>query len=394
MKMQIFGRLRLYDQNESVNESDFHSNKLVKLLAYIILHRDRQLTHQELIEVFWEDERSKNPEGALKNLVYRLRTQLRVFGDTEYILTFPGVYQWNPRVKVETDYEQFEQTVKKMRTEKNTEKRKLLCEEAIKIYSKDVSASIASEYWMVSVLTYYKLMYMETVRVLAGIYGQEQRWDELDALCWKTMPVDSLDEEIHYWLIKSQIGKKNYDRALEYYENAKKVFYDNLGIRQVVRFEEVYEEILAMSDNRKADLKGILGAVCEDSPPKEAFLCEYPVFREIYRIEARRIKRTGIAEYFMLITIKKMGKGNADTADTSIKAGMQILEDLLRRTLRIGDVAARCSTTQFVLLLPNCNYESALIVAERIENKFRSAAGKRRLMLQFEMEELSAETQM
>ena len=107
-------------------------------------------------------------------------------------------------------------------------------------------------------------------------------------------------------------------------------------------------------------------------------------------MEARRMKRTGIAEYLLLITVKKTGSARSDVADDSIKAGMQILETLLKKTLRVGDVAARYSTVQYVLLLPNCDYESALIVAERIEGKFRSAAGKRRLMLHFEMEELAS----
>lgn len=73
---------------------------------------------------------------------------------------------------------------------------------------------------------------------------------------------------------------------------------------------------------------------------------------------------------------------------------MQILEDILRNTLRIGDVAAKYSATQYVLLLPNCNYESALQVSERLDKKFRSAAGKRRLQLHFELEALLASGEM
>lgn len=164
----------------------------------------------------------------------------------------------------------------------------------------------------------------------------------------------------------------------------------NLGIRQVARFDEIYEEILELSSNRRSDIKGLLGSVCEKEKPRESFLCEYSVFREIYRMEARRVKRTGIAEYLILISIRKNGSRKTDGADGSVKEGMQILEQILKNTLRIGDVAARYSSTQFALLLPNCNYESALLVLERLDKKFRSAAGKRRLLLHFELEALLA----
>ena len=102
------------------------------------------------------------------------------------------------------------------------------------------------------------------------------------------------------------------------------------------------------------------------------------------------MKRTGIAEYLILISVKKSGSRQLDSVDATVKAGMQILEQILKSTLRIGDVAAKYSATQYVLLLPTCNYESALLVAERIDKKFRSAAGKRRLLLHFELEALSA----
>lgn len=70
MQMNIFGGFSLSDGLVSVNESTLHSNKLNRLLIYILLHRDRDLSHQELIDTFWQEEHSRNPEGALKNLVY------------------------------------------------------------------------------------------------------------------------------------------------------------------------------------------------------------------------------------------------------------------------------------------------------------------------------------
>ena len=103
MQMNIFGGFSLSDGLVSVNESTLHSNKLNRLLIYILLHRDRDLSHQELIDTFWQEEHSRNPEGALKNLVYRLRSELRVFGTQELILTLPGAYRWNPEVRLQTD---------------------------------------------------------------------------------------------------------------------------------------------------------------------------------------------------------------------------------------------------------------------------------------------------
>lgn len=395
MQMNIFGGFSLSDGQVSVNESTLHSNKLNRLLIYILLHRDRDLSHQELIDTFWQEEHSRNPEGALKNLVYRLRSELRVFGTQELILTLPGAYRWNPGVRLQTDYEEMDALTEAVKKEDMPERKRYLAEKAIALYKKEAPFRASQESWLLSRLTYYRLQYLETVKVLCGIYEKEQEWDAIERVTTQALDVDGLDEDLHYWRIKSQIGAQNYEQALQYYDYGKKLFYDHLGIRDVERFHEIYNDILSLSTNQMSDISSLVDSVTEKEEPREVFVCEYPVFREIYRVEARRIRRTGIAEYMLLITMKSSStsKSDAQSLEERIRIGMQILEDLLKRTLRAGDVVAQYSNTQYVVLLPACNYESTGLVADRIECLFRTEAGKRRLVLQFEVEEVFTATE-
>ena len=354
MQMNIFGGFSLSDGQVSVNESTLHSNKLNRLLIYILLHRDRDLSHQELIDTFWQEEHSRNPEGALKNLVYRLRSELRVFGTQELILTLPGAYRWNPEVRLQTDYEEMDALTEAVKKEDMPERKRYLAEKAIALYKKEAPFRASQESWLLSRLTYYRLQYLETVKVLCGIYEKEQEWDAIERVTTQALDVDGLDEDLHYWRIKSQIGAQNYEQALQYYDYGKKLFYDHLGIRDVERFHEIYNDILSLSTNQMSDISSLVDSVTEKEEPREVFVCEYPVFREIYRVEARRIRRTGIAEYMLLITMKSSStsKSDAQSLEERIRIGMQILEDLLKRTLRAGDVVAQYSNTQYVVLRP------------------------------------------
>ena len=391
MKMQLFGTFVLYGQDKALDENRLHSNKLVRLLVYMLIYRDRVLSHQDLINVFWEDDSSKNPLGALKNLMYRLRNELKIFGDEELILTLPGAYRWNPEIEVETDYEQFEQLVNEARKESDNRARKMiLCEEATSCYKRNVSPRIADEDWMLPFVTFYQSVYMDTAKMLAQMYEEEQEWKKLESFVTKVQEVDALDEDIHYWMIKSQIGQNNYDLAMRCYEKSTALFYDHFGIRDIERFNQAYEEILSLANNHKKNISEILQAVCEEEEPRGAFFCEYPVFREIYRVEARRIHRTGVAEYLLLITLRRSNSASKEEEkDDGIKQGMMNLGKLLDEFLRTGDVVARYISTQYILLLPTCSYETAQIVIERIKKKFHEAIGKRRLELQFELEEMS-----
>ena len=49
---------------------------------------------------------------------------------------------------------------------------------------------------------------------------------------------------------------------------------------------------------------------------------------------------------------------------------MENLQELIRFSLRRGDVAARCRVSPYILLLPQANYENSCKVCERIIKGF------------------------
>ena len=113
--------------------------------------------------------------------------------------------------------------------------------------------------------------------MLCGIYEKEQEWDAIERVTTQALDVDGLDEDLHYWRIKSQIGAQNYEQALQYYDYGKKLFYDHLGIRDVERFHEIYNDILSLSTNQMSDISSLVDSVTEKEEPREVFVCEYPV---------------------------------------------------------------------------------------------------------------------
>ena len=49
------------------------SKQVGLLFAYLLANRNVEISKSKLIEVLWPEEDSGNPEGALRNLVYRGR---------------------------------------------------------------------------------------------------------------------------------------------------------------------------------------------------------------------------------------------------------------------------------------------------------------------------------
>ena len=138
-------------------------------------------------------------------------------------------------------------------------------------------------------------------------------------------------------------------------------------------------------------LEQVLLDMKEQGKPQEAFLCDYQIFRQLYQVEARRINRLGIAEYVLLFTVRRKGRSwQAAGVDAGVAEGMDVLEKLLRNSLRAGDVISRYSQSRFIVMLPTCSYEAGIKVAKRIQEMFHKNIGSRHLEVQAEMAELSA----
>ena len=395
VKVTLFGNFSLTSGQTVLKEKDIYANKMVQILVYIIVNRDTPVMSRRLNEEFWAGN-SRNPESALKNLMYRLRSRLKELGIEEYICTQPGGYQWNPEILVETDYEQFEKLREDLEKQTDNSVRKELCRKMIDSYHGNISARLVYESWLQPQILKYQTMYLEAAKILSSIYEQEGDWRELELLCRKIVAQEPLDEDIQYWLIRSLQKQQKYDQAMHQYEEAKRRFYKDLGIKTLEKLQGIFQDAAADNRIQTADIADIVCEASEKEEPRGAFFCDYQIFRQIYRLEMRRIDRAGISEYILLLTVRRAGKIQPEgkvKADSGLLEGAGILEQVAKETLRIGDVVTRSGALQYVILLSACSYEAGLAVAERIKKKFLRKIRYRKLELQYELRDLSLQWQ-
>lgn len=395
--MQLFGQFVLSKEERKLSEETLRSNRLTNLLVYILVHRDQVIPLQKLAETILEFD-TKNPENTVRNLMYRLRSEMKVLGEEKYICTLQGAYQWNPNVLVETDYEQFENMAARLREinlhshSGEEEERKELCQKIVSGYQGNVTDKISSETWIMPKVTRYQTLYLETVGILCGIYDQTGEWEAEEQLCRDALNVDASVEDIHCWLLRSLHRQKKVDQAISQYEASKRILYECLGVREMERLQKTFQEMV--TDNRYAimDLNSLMRDMQEQERPKGTFFCDYQIFRMVYRIEARRTSRLGISEQVMLLILRRISERStleSDLMDSELLGEMEQLEKVVYGHLRAGDVAARISATQILILLPDCSYENSISVAKRLQRAFRKVSGKRQLELSYELGDIS-----
>ena len=390
LQVQLFDHFCMYDGTRTLDEESIRSEMVLKLLTYVICHRKKTLSVQELTEALWEEDKSNNPAGALKNLMYRLRNILKsVWPETDFIQTGRGSYQWNPQVEILVDAETFEQLCRPGREETSGERieREL---QAAGIYRGLFLPGLSDQYWITALSTYYHSLFLTTVKELAGYLEEERRYKELEEIAQRAIKLDMLDEELHCWLIKALIGENKQNLAAEHYHKAVELLYENLGVRPSKELQDTYEALMKQQHDYEMDIKLIQADLKEQTARKGAFYCEYGVFKKAYELEVRRAGRLGISVWLSLITLHPSAPLEKDSPAYRkvMNTGMEQMQRVLLQSLRQGDVVTRYSASQFIVLLPACQYENAQRVLERIQYNFYSVDKKARLKIQYSLDEM------
>ena len=391
IKVQLIGQFRVSDGDIVLEEKDFHSNTLIQMLTYFLLKRDQVLTKDDLVDVFCYRS-NKSPEGTLKNLIYRLRTVLKQLGDIEYIQSVSRGYQWNKDIKVKSDIIDYQRIALILEDEEDEGVQRELCRKAMNFYGSSIAKMLYAEPWMKERVTTFNQSRKRISKINCHLYQKNGNWDELETLAAHMLEFYPLDEEYHCFFINSLKGRQMYDRAIRHYEQAYMKLYESESGRHMDKLQSTYSDLLTQMEEYTRNLDAILTEVGEESAPHGAYFCDYDTFRQIYQVESRRISRQeDLNVNVMLLTINWLNRQETERTDIDKKKmskGMDELAETIGRQLRVGDVVARCSATQYVVLLSQCNFNNGAGVAERIRRSFQGKNPDKPLELTYELEEV------
>lgn len=388
---QLLGKFQITSKHGILDDSRIRSDMMTKLLSYMICHRQRSITIQELSEALWPDDRSDNPAGALKNLMYRLRNTIKKeWGEGDYILTGRGCYQWNPRIPVEVDAEKFDMYSKQAKQTEDQEIKMDLERKAIELYKGKFLPEYSNEYWIMSLGVYYHSTYLSVVKELAGFLDKENRYAEMENICQRAIALEPLDEELYCCLLKSLIRDNKQKQAAERYRDIVNLLYDELGVRPSGELQNLYDEMMKQQHEHQSDISVIQRELKEERERHGAFLCDYGIFKKTYELEVRRAGRLGISVFLSLLSLypeKSLEKGSPAYLKV-VNDGMEQMERVLLDSLRFGDVVTRYSVNQYLVMLPGCQYEDAKMVLERIQYNFYSIKKHAKIILQYGLDEM------
>lgn len=163
--------------------------------------------------------------------------------------------------------------------------------------------------------------------------------------------------------------KENGKRGYHFYQEKDKLLYD-IGVD---------------SHGSAVDLGQLKQLIREREPRTGAYEVEYDSFKRIFQFVDRSVKRSKRYVQIVLFTLEEETGHETEDFETTMRDLERAIVDSLRR----GDVAARYSTAQYVVILMDTDTQNGIMVAERIRKNWEqeNKAKNDEFRLKFDIEQ-------
>ena len=387
--VKLLGELEISYKGKNISEKSSKAKKIWNLLAYIVMHKNRLLLQTDLIDTIWTEDENSNPKSSLKTAMYRIRAMLSELAvdNEEFIISSRGAYSWNTDIKCNVDAIEFERLcVESEQQNLNYDERIKLLKTAIDMYEGDFLKRFASDLWVIPLITHYHSMYVDKIKDLLMLLEQDKRYEEMEKYALNAIRIESYDEKIHCYLVKAFTKQGNNTAAIAHYNKATKILLANLGVQPSAELRNLYLDVLKTQKSLETNLDKIIDDLKEAEFQKGAFICDYGIFKETYKIVTRQAARSNRSVSIVLITVCD---SHGELPDLNIlDKVMEKLVIVIRDDLRRGDVVSKYSGAQFVIMLPDARYNDAVKITERIIRSYYKSNRKSLLQFKYKIDEI------
>ena len=372
LQVQMLGQFTLRYGDRSISDSDDRSRRVWSLLAYMLYNHGRSFAQEELIHLYWSNnEKSADPGNALKSIFHRIRTALDKLQPglgRLLIRRKAGRYFWNNVMPLSLDIEDFEAHFHAAESAGDDDVRLAEYQSALALYAGDPLPRMTDEIWTIPIVAYYHSLYTRAAAGAIELLEKQERTAEAVALCRRAIHIEPYQEDLYEHLMRGLLRTGDMKGAMSVYEEMSEQLFAHFGVMPSETLRTLYRQATRTVNDRTLTMDEVCSQLEEPAPHGGAMVCEYDFFKILYRAEARSIARNGHSANICLLSVS--GKDGEMLARRSLDPAMNNLQVLVQNNLRRGDVIARCSISQYIILLPQANYENSRMVADRLVSAF------------------------
>ncbi len=372
MKLNIntLGEFDIKINNQSILKESSRTYRLYKLFEYFLTFRNKKLLPEAIIDNILSDSESDDPKNVLRTQIFRLRKTIKGFlpsdmDESKYMTInfINGYYFLEIGENTIIDVDEFENLIRQadLEREYNIEASANLYQKALKLYKGLYLSDNSYEVWLVPARNYYQRLYLKTLYKLIDILKENNENEKIITLCEESFLIEPYEENIHINLMEAMLAQGQQKNALNHYEYSLNLIKKELDTKPSNNFTEMLDKIQNYSARDvHADIDS-LERDLEDRNLLGAMQCNIESFKFLFNLQKRKSFRNDENDYLCIININWNQDRNS-----------RELSELLRNSLRKGDVFTFWNKSQILVMLHNVRDEGIKKIENRIYNNLRN----------------------
>ena len=307
------GDFRVYRGEKLISDTSHRSHRLWSLFIYLVANHSRSIAMEELLQNIWaESEELKNPEQAVRTLIYRLRQIFNLEslpGTQGMIISSQGGYRWNGS-QCWLDIEEFKRNCQlgSQLADTYPDKAIVCLKVALNLYKGSFLSGFQDIPWIESYRNNLRRLYVESVSRLNKLFKAKRQFDQVIKISERAALLEPFDEGLHISLMAALLEEKKNGLARSHYEYVTSLFYREMDIKPSPEMRSIYRRLMLAQESVERDLKIISNQLRERDLTDGAFQCDGDIFRYLYKLEERKLRRSGHSAFLVLFTLTYTGK--------------------------------------------------------------------------------------
>jgi DNA-binding SARP family transcriptional activator len=343
-----------------------------QLFKYLVINRRAVVPTLNLVNDLWPAQKKPDDTSALRTTVCRLKSMLEPKNSTKsqysYIIYRKDSCAFNLNAPYWIDIEAFEHlcSVAKRQGAYNRAEAINCYIEVLDLYQGDFLAEDPNMESATSLREYYRLMFLDAVRELAGWLIEAKDFVRARFYLEKAAKIDPYMEDLQTMLIRVLLEIGDVKTAKAYYISCSALLYSELGVKPSDALKKLYNIIKEREESSNNSVKQMIDT---EAPSEEElngpFICDPELFWTCLLLERRRVARNGAASMVILELDAKHGKGHSQR-QTIFSQITTTAQNILRKS----DILCKLDEGHFALLLPSTSSKGAKIVLSNILREF------------------------
>lgn len=375
--VKMFGGFSVRYGEEVLSFGRQRDSKFAQLFQILMTRPGQGFDKKDIMGFLYGWEEVEDPNASLNNTIFRLRKYLEAspLPPGDYLILSEGVLRFGSAVPVESDVWKFESLAREFEEEQNRQKKAEYCEKAFEIYQNEFLPQLSNEQWVIEKSRDYQKMYFELLKYQLRYLKEEGDYKRIESLSAKAAELYPY-EGWESWRIESLIALGRRKEAERIYQETASYVQKTGGFLSKNQ-QAWFRRLGDWMQQPEGTAEDIGKCLMELESEEGAYRCTLPGFLDCFRMVKRTAARKG-AIYFVLLLCTILDAEGRPTNDKEYckKQGKKLCTSF-KAHLRKGDIYAKYSENQYLLLCIGAGKEDVSDIGMRIDKDYRKRCGGR-----------------